>query len=104
MRYWKSLIVIAVVGLLFSTPPKAFAGFGGLVGSWNITFTFGPDFGAGATQCLVFTKTSAELGEPNSGTWNCTTFSPFHGQWIQRGDNIELFGDDADSLTFTTVG
>jgi len=61
-------------------------------GSWRITFYIEPFHSLGSTQCVVFTVTGGEVGEPLSGTWTSPTVPGWVGRWFQEGEHVQWYG------------
>ena len=107
MKTLLGLMVGAVLAVSAGTvwaAPDLVPGPIGSTTQWSVQFFLEPNHAAGATQCIVFRKTGAVLGEPNSGTWFSPSFAGWQGQWIQEGDHVRWYGSTAGRLGTAEFG
>jgi hypothetical protein len=96
--------VLAVSAGAVWAAPDLVPGPIGSTAQWRVQFFVEPNHSVGATQCIVFTRTGAVLGESKSGTWTSPTFAGWMGQWIQEGDHVRWYGSTSARLGTAEFG
>ena len=85
---WRAKHTLLALSVITACAGSAHAAAPDISGKWTFTFIDDPKLVAGATQCVVLTKTGTVDGVANSGTWTSTTYPTWGGYYVIDKKNV----------------